>query len=232
MGWFFMLSCLIVPVQSLNVSAKLNAKLLNKVIHEGDDVYNPLAQRWYVDRENVETIEQICPKVAFIYEFLQIPIGRRNNANIDFMSLVAPKAFEFASLQQVEELDLSFKWKFADFIQEQRTSISQFEQFSFRGPCKGSFLVAEYLALDEPGRKCSAVHGYERAISTAAAAVNLTSDEILASACLTEHENDRIGSRHSCDLIHHPPETIAAAHLCSSVVMQCEKFFKLDDLSL
>src|SRR6266403_2955665 len=61
-------------------------------------LYNPLAQRGYVDRENVQSIKQIGSKVSLVYEFLQIPIGRRNNANIEFMSLVAPNAFEFASL--------------------------------------------------------------------------------------------------------------------------------------
>jgi hypothetical protein len=86
-----------------------------------------LSQRWDFDRKNAQAIEEILTKATLVDLFLQIPIARSDNADIDFACAGVAEAFKLLFLQYAEQLGLHGEWHFADLIEKQCSAIGKFE---------------------------------------------------------------------------------------------------------
>ncbi len=82
---------------------------------------------------------------------MKIPVGCGDDADIHLERLTASHPFELSLLQHPQKLDLGVERQLGHFVQEQRSSVSQFESAhpSLGRSGKGAFFVAEQLAFNE-----------------------------------------------------------------------------------
>ena len=73
--------------------------------------------------------------------------------------LRATDALESSLLQQAQEFDLSFECEVADFVEEERAALCEFDfsRFARDGTSEGAFFMSEEFAFDEPGRQGAAI---------------------------------------------------------------------------
>ena len=64
----------------------------------------------------IQAEEEILPEPVLAYFFLQILVGRRNQANVDWNRLSAPHPLDFPFLKNTQELCLGAQAQVADFI--------------------------------------------------------------------------------------------------------------------
>src|SRR5262249_45825377 len=132
--------------------------LLQAFVELGDDVGDEernvtgaLAQRRDSQRGHGEPIEKIlaggCPG-GFL---LEVAVGRRDEANVDFDRLEAADALELALLDRAQQLDLHFDGDLADLVEEQSSVIGELEAAGLarRRAGERALLVAEQLRFHE-----------------------------------------------------------------------------------
>src|SRR5258708_1146832 len=95
---------------------------------QSDDILRPLPQRRHAKLKLAETMKEILAKAALGHRGVEILIGGGDNAHIDFDLAVAAEAVEGISIQYAQELHLSLELQFADFIEEERALVGEFEQ--------------------------------------------------------------------------------------------------------
>src|SRR5260370_42653341 len=100
---------------------------------QSDDILRPLAQRRHAKLKLAETMEEILAEAALGHGGVEILIRGSDNAHIDFDLAVAAKAVEGISIKHAQELHLGLELQFADFIEEERTLVGEFEQTCARG---------------------------------------------------------------------------------------------------
>ena len=129
---------------------------------EPQDVFGTIAQRRQHNRKHVEAIVQISAKAALLQRLVEIAMGGRNHANIDF----------------------ALRRDVPDLVEEQRPPVRQFEAALTHRNRAGerTTLVAEQLAFDQRRWQGGAVHANERPAATRAAVVNRPREEFLAGA--------------------------------------------------
>src|ERR1700691_1133915 len=91
------------------------------------DVGTAIAQGRYLNRENIQAVEQIGAKAAILHGLLEVAISRSDDANIDFYRVAAAYRLKFALLKDAEQLHLRFQGELSDFVQEDGAAIGQFE---------------------------------------------------------------------------------------------------------
>jgi hypothetical protein len=105
-------------------------------------------------------------------------------------------------LQHAQQLDLHRQRHVADFIEEQRAAIGQFETSGAAGDCagEGALLVTEQFAFEQLGRNRPAIDRHERRFAALGMVMQVARNHFLASSGLTEnqHAGIRVG-----DLLHH-----------------------------
>ncbi|MNL22668.1 hypothetical protein D3C87_1440240 [compost metagenome] len=129
-------------------------------------------------------------------------MGRRNDAHVDALGLVAAHALEGALLQHAQQLDLHRQRHVADFIEEQGAAVGQFESTGAAGdrPGEGALLMTEQLAFQQLGRDRPAVDRHERRFTALGMVMQVARNHFLAGAGLTEDQHAGIGIG---DLLHH-----------------------------
>lgn len=114
--------------------------------------------------------------------------------------LVFADATDFARFQETEQLHLHRFVQFAEFVEEQRAAISDFQQpfAAHVGSGERPFAMSEELAFDELFRQRSAVDRDKGHRGPWAEVVNSSSDQLLAGSSFSE--NQHAGIRRS-DLV-------------------------------
>ena len=91
---------------------------LDKVGHEGRNVFATFTQRRQQDGKDVETVVKIAAKHTTVHHLPQITICRSNQANIYLMCASAAQSLELLFLQNAEQLWLQGRRNISHFIQE------------------------------------------------------------------------------------------------------------------
>src|SRR5262249_16718073 len=118
------------------------------------------------DGYNVEPIIQVLAELAIPHGFFQVLVARRNQPDIDRDILAAAHLPDHSLLEDPEEFHLEVLGKSVYLVQKQRAPLSLFDQASprFVSACKGAFLVAEQLGLEQGLRDCGAIDRYKRRV--------------------------------------------------------------------
>ena len=95
------------------------------------DILPSLAKWWYLNRKNIEPVKQILPELMVADHQREIPMCRRDKANVNMSGLVASQPLELLFLQRVQQLWLQVQTNVADFIQEQRAVIGNLKTPAF-----------------------------------------------------------------------------------------------------
>src|SRR6201999_1032856 len=94
------------------------AEFLNEMADQQWDILFSLAQRWYSNGKNVQSIVQIGPEFVFIDHCFEIAIRRRDQTGIGAECPRASQALELTLLQNAQELWLKLQRNFPDLIKK------------------------------------------------------------------------------------------------------------------
>ena len=89
------------------------------------------AQWRHRDRQHVQTIVQIAPEATFGHFLFEVAVRRGDNPHVDANVLGTADALERLLLEKAEQLCLKGRHHLADFVQEDRASISRLQQATF-----------------------------------------------------------------------------------------------------
>src|SRR4051794_7223535 len=139
-------------------------QLLQEEVREERDVFETLAQRRDLDREDIQPVVEILAHLAVDDRLLRIAIRRGDDARFDVDLLVAADAPELAFFEHAQQLDLELDRHLRDFVEEDRAALGHFEVALAAFDCvrEGALLVAEDLGLDQRRRDRPAVERDER----------------------------------------------------------------------
>src|SRR6185295_13249209 len=164
---------------------------LNQVFDQERDVFRALAERRYMDRKDVEPVEQILPERACGNRFLQVAVRRGQDTDVHGNRVTVADAFDLAILEDTEQCDLGFRGQIADFVEEDRAAVGGFEspQTPLQRARERALLVAKEFRRDERRRDGCAVHPDERASGSVRFLMDGSRDQFLAAAGLTSDED-------------------------------------------
>src|SRR5262249_39969986 len=95
--------------------------------HKQRDIGLSIAQRGQANRKNVQTGVKIFPKGLLATSLHQVAFGGGDNAHVHSNRRASADAFEFALLQDSQQLDLRFRRQLADLVEEDCASVGQLE---------------------------------------------------------------------------------------------------------
>jgi len=172
----------------LDVFVELAAKSLDEVAHEERKIFGALAQRGDLNGENVQAVVEVTAKSAFGDALGKINVGGGNDADVNALGAIAAEAFEFLLLKDAKKFRLEFEGKIADFVEEERAAVGEFEAANFLtdGAGESAAFVAEKLGFEKAAGNGGAIHFDESAIAARAEIVDSTGKEFLAGAGFTE----------------------------------------------
>ena len=200
---------------------------VRQVLREQRDVVAPLAQRRERDREDIQSIVEIVPE-SILPDFVrQITIGGGNDPHVDVHRARAAQSLELSLLQNAQQLWLQLDRKVADFVQEQRPSMSELEPpgLARMRSRERAALASEQLALDQRGGQRRAVERDEFPRRPRTAPVNRARDQLLASPGLAQQQHGGMRGSHLIEPEHHvaPCRTFAderVVDLCGSLAFE------------
>lgn len=184
-----------------HLPVEASPELLQKPLGQQQDVIAPLPKGRKLDRNDIESVQEVLPKLSAIHHPRQVPMGRRHDAHVDRRVPIRPDRPDTAFLKGPEQLGLHRTRKVADLIQEQGSTIGLREQAraipsSIRERTPN---MPEQLALEQRlGHRC-AVHRHEGLSRTRRGLVERLRHELLAGAGLPTDEHRRGCGRYTLD---------------------------------
>ena len=190
------------------------------------DVLAAFAQRRELNREDAQAIEKVLAEPASVDLFLQVAIGRGNDADIDPAGARVADAFQFLLLQNAQQLCLHRERHFSDFIEKQRAAVGQFEaaRLVLQRAGKRASHVTEEFALEQVVGHGAAIHLDEGATLPRALVVSSASDEFLAHTAFSGDEHRCTGRCDKLNLLHHFPQSWTSADDVTEVVFAADFF--------
>src|SRR5688572_4692528 len=154
--------------------------------HERWHIFGPLPQRRDPDANHFEPIEQILTEPTLLSFTPQIPVGRADEADIDFPAERLPHAPDFLLLHRAEQLGLGARRQVSHLVEKQRTAIGLFNQSRaiVNGPAERSARVPKELRLEEVIGEGGAVDVAETPAPAWAQLMDCPRDELLANTAL------------------------------------------------
>ena len=102
--------------------AVLQRVLAQVVVGERGNFDAPLPQRRDVQRDDIETIEEVFAEPALGDQAVEVGVGRGDDADVDAGRVHLADRVDFAGLEEAQEFRLHVECGFADFVEEQRAA--------------------------------------------------------------------------------------------------------------
>ena len=127
-----------------------------------------LTKRWKRNLERVDPEVKVFAERPFGHHFLNIAIGRTDDADVDMKRFILADASNFTRFEEPQQFDLHRFVEFAEFVEKQCSSIGDFDQAfaRFFSPSIRTFSVSEQFAFNQMFGQGSTVHWDERHIRT------------------------------------------------------------------
>ena len=155
------------------------------------------AERWHVDREDVQAIQQIGAERPAADRLCEVAIGGCDHAHVDVLRPAAADRLELLLLEHAQQLHLRIERQLTDLVEEDCAAVGDLEPADalVDGAGEGALDVAEQLALDQPRSDRAAVDLDQRPVAARAAAVHARGEELLAGAGLADDQHGGIRRR-------------------------------------
>jgi hypothetical protein len=162
------------------------------------NVLAPIAKRRQVDVEHVQPVEQVGAELLAGHGFGQIPVRRRDHADVRLHGARAAKAHELAFLEHAQELRLRGSCHLGDFVEKEHPTGRQLDLSRLRllRAGEGAALEPEQFGLEQVFWQRRAVDRDERAAPSWRALVDEPRDDLLAGAGLALQARRRFGRGH------------------------------------
>src|SRR5262249_14392152 len=114
------------------------------------DILLALPERRHDQRDHLEPVVEVIPKLARRYRVLEPAVGRRDDTQIDLHLRHSSDAAELAALKHAQELGLRGGIHCADLVEEKRPAVGELEQAALElaGTGERAPLMPEKLVLD------------------------------------------------------------------------------------
>jgi hypothetical protein len=131
------------------------AELVLEMMRQQGRVAFALAQRRDRHHDLGQAVIQVLAEAALRAQFLQLLVGRADDAHVDRDLLVAADALDHALLQEAQQLGLQRHRQVADFVEEEGAAVRQLDLALglLGGAGEGALLVAEQFALEQVFRE-------------------------------------------------------------------------------
>ena len=116
-GWRWSWSMVVFPMTSMRLPNCPANSSTNDQTSSGMSSRRSRRRR-HLDRKHVQPVVEVLPELAFPDQLFQVPIRRRDDADIDLDRLLAPQPLDLLLLQDAQQLGLDLGRQLADFIQE------------------------------------------------------------------------------------------------------------------
>src|SRR5215469_15084501 len=155
-------------------------------------------------------MEQVFSKTAGGDFARQVPMGRRDDADVNTKTLQRSDRPILAFLNHAQELHLKIKRQVSDFIEESRSAIRQFDEtlLRFGGAGKCVPRVSEQFALHQRTDQGAAVDGHE--LAARACVIERSRGNFFSSAAFAVNQDRGAGGADPSDLLpnlHDPGRT-------------------------
>jgi len=118
------------------------------------DVVDPVVKGRQVDRNDVQPVVEVFPKVAVANLFQKVSVRGRQYSHVDMKGRFSPYAFELLSLKNSQEFDLGRWDDFANFIQKNvPRAPAQSGRLFGDGSGEGALFMSEEFAFEQRCRK-------------------------------------------------------------------------------
>src|SRR5262249_47016436 len=120
-------------------------ELFQQMLNERKDIRMAFAQRWHMQRNNIETEEKILAKALLRDFLLEVYIGKRQDSGIDFNVLDAAEPLKLSVFEHAQQLRLRRETQRGNLIKHQGSTSRQLDPAAFlhAGASERSTLVAE-----------------------------------------------------------------------------------------
>ena len=117
--------------------------------HQRGYVFLARSQSWQQHREDIESIIKVAAKLVPLHHLLQISVCGGNHSDIYAMRSTASETFEFAFLQNAQQIGLQRQRDIADLVSKERSFVRKFEASDFLCNRSGesSFFMTKELAF-------------------------------------------------------------------------------------
>src|SRR5262249_45932867 len=151
-------------------------------------------QRRQLDRKHVQPIIKVAPEFPCSHHFREVSMRCGNEPDIGLDCAIRAESFELSLLQCTEQFGLQLHRDIADFIEEERSAISQFQAADLLRNCarECTALVTEKFALQQAGGNRRAIELHEGLMLSVASVVDGTGNQFLACASLAKNQNGRV----------------------------------------
>src|SRR6202011_2423202 len=92
--------------------------LLEKMMHEQRHVVLAITQRWQLNGDDMETVEQILAKLPLLHHLAKVDVGRGDDPHVNLDGLHAAETHEVAFLDDAQELGLSLERDVPNLVEE------------------------------------------------------------------------------------------------------------------
>src|SRR5207244_5720627 len=123
----------------------------SEVLDEDGNIFAAIAQRRYLDRKDVQSVEEITTEAAALHGRGEISVGGGDDSRVGADRLCSADTLEFAFLKHAQQRNLHFEWELADLVEQNRAGSRKLEAAdALRDrPCERALLVAEQLRGDQ-----------------------------------------------------------------------------------
>ena len=194
------------------------------MIRKQRDVLPVLAKQRQRDMDDVQSIEEITAEPPGLDFLGEVPVGARDDADVDLDGLGAADCPNLLFLDHAQKLHLQVQRHLADLVEKDRAAVGGDEQPAaclYRAG-ESALHVPEELAFEERLRDGSAVDWNERLSAPGTGRVDSARDQFLAGAAFAGDEHiahGRTGSRdlsphceHGCTFAEQTPVGSGALH--------------------
>src|SRR5208337_307313 len=94
---------------------------------EFGDVFAALAQRWNLDADHIEPMQQIFAKVPGFYACLEVLMGCGDDTYVNLYRGLTAHSIELALGQHPQQARLQRRRHVADLVEEERAAVGLFE---------------------------------------------------------------------------------------------------------
>src|SRR5262249_20754843 len=102
-------------------------ELRDKCLYEQRNVFAPLAKRWEVDWNDIQSVIEVLTESTLTHHAFKICACRGDNSDIDLDSTAAADALELPFLKDAKKFNLKIQRHRSDFVQKDRASVRLLE---------------------------------------------------------------------------------------------------------
>src|SRR5208337_2243598 len=178
-----------------------SGELADKVFNQNRDIALAIAQRRQLDLKNIQAVEEVGAKAAFLDELFEFLVGGGDAAEVNLDGMRAADALDFAFLEDTQQIGLGFQADVADFIEKDGAALGNFKTalLAVLRAGKRAFFMAEKLAFEERFRQRAAMDHHQRIVVAGAGRMDRAGAEFLAGAAFAGNQNGGVGGANRLD---------------------------------